>query len=298
MSAETRRFVAEAAQRLALAGVDSPWHDAEALLAFAMRAAPGVVHAATGCLDSDVRNAAWSLVERRATREPLQHITGTAGFRHLDLVVGPGVFVPRPETELLAGAAVDELRRLVGAGVDRPVAVDLCTGSGAVAAALASEVPQSRVTAVELAEQAHGYAVRNAAPFGVDVRLGDMAEAVNDLAGSVHVVTANPPYIPLDAFESVAAEARDYDPPQSLWAGRDGLKAIAVVARVAARLLVDGGLVLCEHADVQHESAPRTFAGAGSWVAIRDNPDLANRPRFVTARRAPRRPAAAGTISL
>lgn len=298
MSEETRRFVADAVQRLAIAGVDSPRHDADVLLAFAMGTAPGGVHLATGSLDSDVRDAAWLLVERRATREPLQHITGTAGFRHLDLVVGPGVFVPRPETELLAGAAVDELRRLVLGGVDRPVAVDLCTGSGAVAAALASEVPQSRVTAVELAEQAHRYAVRNAAPFGVDVRLGDMAEAVNDLAGSVHVVTANPPYIPLDAFESVAPEARDYDPPQALWAGRDGLEAIAVVARIAALLLVDGGLVLCEHADVQHESAPRMFAAAGAWAAIRDNPDLADRPRFVSARRVPRGPAAAGTISV
>jgi len=114
----------------------------------------------------------------------------------------------------------------------------------------------------------------------------------------VHVVTANPPYIPLDAYESVQAEVRVHDPAKALWAGEDGLDAIRVVAEVAARLLVDGGLLLCEHADLQHSSAPGVFAAMPVWRTVRDHADLAGRPRFVTARRVTRRLPAAGTIAL
>lgn len=288
MSDGTRAFVEQATRLLDRSGVASPRHDAAALLAFVLETSPSELHRGTEPLAAHVLAAASSLVERRASREPLQHLTGVAGFRYLDIRVGPGVFVPRPETELLAGAAVEELGRLVGAGVRHPVAVDLCTGSGAVAASLATEVPQARVSAVELSEEAHAFAVLNATSVGVDVRLGAMADAVDDLAGTVHVVTANPPYIPLGEFESVEPEARDHDPGQSLWAGQDGLEAIRVVAEVAARLLVDGGLVLCEHADVQHESAPQIFIRARTWSAVRDHPDLAGRPRFVSARRVAR----------
>jgi len=253
---------------------------------------------ATTPIGADAEAVYDSAVTRRSDRVPLQHITRSAGFRYLDLEVGPGVFVPRPETEVMAGAAVDELRRLVAAGNPSPVAVDLCSGSGAVAVALASEVPGCQVTAVEVSAAAHAYAVRNAAGHDVDVRLGDIADAVDDLAGRVDVVVANPPYIPLDAYESVAREAREFDPALALWSGPDGLDAIREVATVSARLLVDGGLVLCEHADVQGDSAPAVFAAGGVWSEVRDHPDLAGRPRFVTARRVARRTAAmgAGTI--
>jgi len=298
VSDDTEAFVDDAARQLAAAGVASPRHDAEALLAFVLGTTRRELHLGTGPLGSDVLGAASSLVDRRATREPLQHLTGVAGFRHLDLRVGPGVFVPRPETELLAGAAVDELTRLLAAGVAHPVVVDLCTGSGAVAASLATEVPQCRVTAVERSEPAYEYALQNAGPVGVDVRLGDMVDAVDDLAATVHVVTANPPYIPLGAYESVDPEARDHDPSESLWSGDDGLDAIRVVGSVAARLLVAGGLLLCEHADVQHTTAPAVFAGTPSWHAVRDHRDLAGRPRFVTARRVARPASTAGTIAL
>jgi release factor glutamine methyltransferase len=294
---DTGAFLDEATRRLEESGVSSPRHDAETLLAFAL----GTTRAALSRqadLDPRDRAAAAALVSRRAAREPLQHLTGVAGFRHLEIAVGPGVFVPRPETEILTGHAVEELSRLVADGVEHPVAVDLCTGSGAVAASLAAEVTQARVTAVEVAEPAYAYAMRNAVPHGVDVRLGDMAHAVDDLAGTVHLVTANPPYIPLGAFESVEPEVRDHDPAEALWSGQDGLDAIRVVAGVAARLLVDGGLLLCEHADVQHESAPAVFSALPVWRTVRDHRDLAGRPRFVTARRVPRRPPAAGTIAL
>lgn len=220
------------------------------------------------------------LIARRATREPLQHLTGTAAFRYLELEVGPGVFIPRPETELLAGWVIGAI-----AGMDDPVVVDLCTGSGAIAAAIATEVPGARVHAVELDDRAFGYAQRNLGGKGVDLRLGDVADAFGDLDGTVDVVVANPPYIPLEAWESVDIEARDHDPALALWSGTSGLDAIAVVEQTAYRLLQPGGLVGCEHADEQGDSAPAIFSTAGHWLDVRDNTDLADRPRFVTARR-------------
>jgi release factor glutamine methyltransferase len=282
--------MAAASDRLTAARVPSPRHDAEQLLAGVL----GVDRARLTSVDvltPDDARRYGELVQRRCGREPLQHILGRAAFRYFELDVGPGVFVPRPETELLAGTAVDELLRLTRAGVGSPHAVDLCTGSGAVALAMATEAPGSRVTAVEISHSAYGYARRNCRASGVDLRLGDIADAVDDLAGQVHVVTANPPYIPLGAFESVDPEAREFEPATALWSGADGLDMIRSVASVAARLLVDGGLVVCEHADLQGESAPAVFAAAGGWSEVRDHVDLAGRPRFLTARRrAGRRP--------
>ena len=143
--------------------------------------------------------------------------------------------------------------------------------------------------AVELDEGAHGWAVRNLSRSGVDLRQGDMADAFPDLDGAVDVVVSNPPYIPLDAYESVAPEARDHDPALALWSGEDGLDAMRMVERVAARLLRPDGSVGAEHADVQGEAAPGVFRRTGRWTDVRDHPDLAGRPRFVTARLAPDR---------
>jgi release factor glutamine methyltransferase len=297
VSRTVRDALALAAERLARAEVDSPRHDAEALLAWVLDRAPAALLTAAALNDAEIA-AFDTAVDRRARREPLQHIIGVAGFRYLDLHVGPGVFVPRPETEVMTGVAIAELRRLIAVGIAQPLAVDLCTGSGAVALAIATEVPTASVTAVELSPEAHAFAVRNAEDSGVDVRLGDMATAVDDLDGLVHVVTANPPYIPLTAYDSVAPEARNFDPPLALWSDSDGLGAIAVVASVAALQLVDGGLVVCEHADTQGEAARAVFARAGHWVQVRDHLDLAGRPRFVSARRAPRQLPRTGTIGL
>jgi release factor glutamine methyltransferase len=291
-----RDALSSAAGRLTAAGVESARTDAEVLLAWVLGTPRGGLHALTHLDDSDAA-AFWRAVGRRESREPLQHITGRAPFRYVDLEVGRGVFLPRPETELLAGAAIEELSALVAAGHAHPLAVDLCTGSGAVAVSMAKEVPASSVIAVELSCEAAAYAERNATGLAVEVRCGDMADAVDDLAGRVAVVTANPPYIPLSAYESVAVEAREYDPPVALWSGQDGLDAIRTVADVAARLLVDGGLVLCEHADVQGESAPALFAALPEWTAVRDMRDLSQRPRFVSARRVPRSSGEAGTIT-
>jgi release factor glutamine methyltransferase len=282
----------------AASGVESARHDSEALLAWVLGSSRDAALSAYSLDDRETQRFRQA-VDRRAGREPLQHITGWAAFRYLELEVGPGVFIPRPETEVMTGVAVDELRKLSRAGISDVLAVDLCSGSGAIALAMATEVPGTGVTAVELSEPAHAYAVRNASRLApsVDVRLGDVADAVSDLAGLAQVVTANPPYIPLDAFESVATEARDHDPAVALWSGGDGLDAMRVVADVAARLLVDGGLLLCEHADVQGESAPAIFADHGAWREVRDHRDLAARPRFVSARRVNRALPAPGTMS-
>ncbi|GGO77180.1 peptide chain release factor N(5)-glutamine methyltransferase [Nocardioides deserti] len=277
-----RTVLAEATARLREAGVASPEHDAAELLAHVLGTTRGRL-VLVDEVDPPALEEYAVLVARRAGREPLQHLTGSAWFRHVELAVGPGVFVPRPETELLAGWAVERATELVDAG-GAPVVVDLCTGSGAIAKAVADEVPQAVVHAVELDEAAHRWAVRNLAGTGVDLRQGDLATAFDDLAGSVDVVTCNPPYIPLDAWESVAPEARDHDPHLALFSGDDGLDAMRVLERRAALLLRPGGVVGAEHADVQGESAPAVFAATGRWTEVRDHPDLAGRARFVTAR--------------
>lgn len=224
------------------------------------------------------------LVARRARRIPLQHLTGRAFFRHVEVEVGPGVFVPRPETEVMAGWAIDQLRPAVAAG-EQPLVVELCAGSGAVSKALVDELPGLRVHAVELSEDAAAWATCNLGGTGVELHVEDMATALPQLDATVDLVLANPPYIPLEAYESVPPEVRDFDPAIALFSGDDGLEAMRVVARVAARLLHAGGLVCVEHADVQHESAPAVFTAAGSYAWVRDHLDLAGRSRFVTATR-------------
>ena len=279
-----REALAAATARLTAAGVDSPAYDAQVLLAHVL----GVERSRLALVDDvppPVAERYDALVARRAGREPLQHLTGVAHFRHVDLLVGPGVFVPRPETEVLAGWAIDAARSAVESGsTDGPVVVDLGTGSGAIARAFADEVPAARVHAVELDESAHGWAARNLAGTGVDLRQGDLGDAFDDLAGAVDVVVSNPPYIPHEAWESVAVEVRDHDPQLALYSTGDGLDTIRVVEHRAALLLRPGGVVGVEHADAQGETAPAVFSGTGRWEQVRDHADLAGRPRFVTAR--------------
>jgi release factor glutamine methyltransferase len=263
-----------ATARLAAAGVPSPRRDAEELAAHSVGTDRRELWR-VAAVGADF----WPYVERRAGREPLQHITGRAYFRHLTLAVGRGVFVPRPETELVAGAAIDEARR-----VRDPVVVDLCTGSGAIALAVADEVPAARVHAVEVSPDAHRWARRNCAGTKVELRLGDAADAFPELDGTVDVVVSNPPYIPLGSVP-LEPEVTDHDPPVALWSGEDGLDTVRVVVRSAARLLKDGGLLVVEHADAQGEAVPDVVAGAGGWRDIADHADLAGRSRYTTARR-------------
>ena len=284
MSQPVRPLLARAVAELREAGIESPGQDARVLLSLVCDIEPARLPLLDEVSDEQAE-VFESLVIKRAVRMPLQHLTGRTWFRHVELAVGPGVFVPRPETEVMTGWAVDQLRPLVFA-MQRPLVVELCAGSGAIAKALVDELPRLRVHAVELSEDAAAWAARNLAGTGVDLHVGDMAQALPELNGTVDLVIANPPYIPLDAYESVAPEARDHDPTLALFSGDDGLDAIRVLVKVASRLLKPAGLLCFEHADVQGESAPAVVAAHGTFTAVRDHPDLTGRPRFTTAVRA------------
>lgn len=268
----------DAERRLAEAGVPTARADAEVLAGHLLGCSRGEVAAAALSGAQEPEGFA-DLVAERARRVPLQHLTGRAAFRHVELHVGPGVFVPRPETESVAGAAIAAARRVVG---HAPVLVDLCTGSGAIAAAVRDEVPKAQVHAVELDPLAHAWAERNLP--GVDLRLGDAAAAFADLDGTVDVVVSNPPYIP-DAMEPQDPEVRDHDPEIALYGrGGDGLEVPRAVVRTAARLLRAGGVLVVEHADTQQEALIRHLQ-RGPWAGVQGHRDLAGRPRYVTAER-------------
>ncbi|MEV5593224.1 peptide chain release factor N(5)-glutamine methyltransferase [Streptomyces sp. NPDC052496] len=272
--------VAQATQRLADAGVPSPRFDAEELAAHVHGVKRGELHRVP---DADFDARYWEAIARREAREPLQHITGRAFFRYLELHVGPGVFVPRPETESVVGWAIDAVRAM---DVVEPLIVDLCTGSGAIALALAQEVPRSRVHAVELSDEAMQWARKNVEGSRVVLQQGDALTALPELDGQVDLVISNPPYIPLTEWEYVAPEARDHDPELALFSGQDGLDTIRGIERTAHRLLRPGGVVVIEHADTQGGQVPWIFTEERGWADAADHPDLNNRPRFATARRA------------
>jgi len=216
---------------------------------------------------------------RREKREPLQHITGTAAFRSLELSVGLGVFVPRPETEQVVQYAIDYLRQLPTPGV----AIDLGTGSGAIAIAVAKEVPRAKVFAVELSEAAHAYAAKNIVANGVSVelRLGAMQEVVSDLIGLLDVVISNPPYIP-NAAIPIDPEVRNYDPELALYGGEDGLDVIRDISGIAAALLRPGGLLVLEHADGQSDDIRELLLTDG-WLNVSAFQDATMRYRTITA---------------
>lgn len=299
---DVSRLVREAAARLGRAGIDTPRVDVELLLAH-VAGVPRerVVSAAvlgrpvSSLLPvRDVREVLAELarlLDARAERVPLQHLVGTAPFRHLDLVVGPGVFVPRPETEQVAQVAIDEALGVVARGSEAPVVVDLCTGSGAIALALATEVPGARVHAVELDRDAHAWAERNVTrtreASGAVVHLvrGDARTALAELDGSCDVVVSNPPYVPPDAVPR-DPEVALHDPQVALYGlGEDGLEVPRGVTRAAARLLAPGGLYVMEHAEVQARSARDMVAAVGGFEDVRTVDDLTGRPRMVVARR-------------
>ncbi len=273
----------EATDVLAAAGVPSPRADAEVLAGHLLGLRRGEVVAAA--LRGDAAPAGLpELVGRRAQRVPLQHLTGRAGFRGLELEVGPGVFVPRPETEVTAGLAITAALAVAAAG-RAPVVVDLCTGAGAIALAVAIEVPTAVVHAVELSPAAHAYAQRNLAGSGVALHLDDAATALPHLDGAVDVAVGNPPYVPPGAVPR-EVEVREHDPPEALYGGGpDGLDTPRAVVATAARLLHPGGAVVLEHAEVQQDQLLALLSGP-AWQTAEGHRDLAGRPRCVTARRA------------
>lgn len=276
--------VARATLRLAESGVPSPRTDAEELAAFVHGVRRGELH---GVADADFDARYWECVARRAAREPLQHITGRAYFRYLELQVGPGVFVPRPETEIMVGWAIDTLRAM---DVADPLVADVGTGSGAIAISIAQEVPRSRVHAVELDGEALSWAERNIDASGradrVTAHQADMRSALADFEGRMDLVISNPPYVPTAEAAAIPPEVANHDPDAALWAGDDGLDAIRELEAVGRRLLRPGGAMAIEHGDGQGIDIPRLFPEEQGWRDVRNRKDLAHRDRFVVMRRA------------
>ncbi len=276
--------VRDTAARFASAGIPDPLVDAELLLAHVLSTSRGGVQAAAirGDRLADTAAAALApLVDRRCAREPLQHLTGLAPFRSMELAVGPGVFVPRPETEMVAQLAIDALGASASAS---PVAVDLGTGSAAIALALATEVPHARVFAAENSVEAFIWAKENVARIGaenVTLAFVDLADAFPELDGTVSVVASNPPYVPDDAIPR-DPEVRRYDPPAALYGGPDGLDAVRVLSRVGLRLAHPGGTIVIEHGEWQG-AAIRDILTADGWRAAATHPDLTTRDRATTA---------------
>jgi release factor glutamine methyltransferase len=274
-------LLATATVDLAAAGVGSPRTDAEWLAAHVLGVSRGrlmLIDAISG----RERRRFTDLVAQRARRIPLQHLLGTAAFRHLELAVGDGVFVPRPETELLAGWGIEHTAP--GATV-----VDLCSGSGAIALSVADEAAPGRVIAVERSPAALVWLRRNAAaaagPAGpVEVVEGDVTDpALLTGRSGVDVVLCNPPYVP--AGTAVPAEVSEHDPAEAVFGGADGLAVIRPVIALAARLLRSGGLVGIEHDDGHAGAVPDLLRADGRFTDVAGHDDLTGRPRYATARR-------------
>ncbi|MFH5231581.1 peptide chain release factor N(5)-glutamine methyltransferase [Antrihabitans spumae] len=282
-----RTAIREATEQLAAAGVHSARNDAEVLAAHLMG-----VERTRLCLvplvESAVLQAYRKMVDQRAKRIPLQYITGTSPMGEIDLEVGPGVFVPRPETELLLAWA---LAFLESCHRHPPVVLDLCTGSGALALALAHARPDAVVHAIELDPRALTWAQRNATLRADDgdteitLHNDDVTrpDLLTELDGTVDLIVANPPYVPVGA--QLEPEVIEHDPHIALFAGPDGLDVIEPMVANVARWLRVGGGVAIEHDDSNGAAVAQLLAADGSFADIVEHPDLAGRPRFVVARR-------------
>ncbi|MCW2714359.1 MAG: prmC 2 [Frankiales bacterium] len=285
-----RTALSAATERLAAAGVASPEHDARALAVHVLGFAKPSDLLMVDDVEPDQLAAFDDLVAQRAARVPLQHLTGSVGFRYIELEVGPGVFVPRPETESVVQWAVDAVK---AEGWTAPLCVDLCTGSGTMAFALANEVPGAVVHAVERDEGALAWTRRNAenrvraGDPEVELHLGSVEGCLPELDGQVDLVVSNPPYVATTEAHIPDPEVLDHDPGIALWAGEDGLDVVRLVEQAARRLLKPGGLVVVEHSDRQGRSAPALFEAAGGWTQVQDHRDAADRDRYVTARWSP-----------
>lgn len=272
-----RRAIDEAAGTLATAGIGSARVDAELLAAHTARVDRGMLrfHEPDDAFYVDYQ----ALVVARTRRIPLQHLTASAAFGPVTLEVGPGVFIPRPETEsLLEWGLAQSLSSM-------PVIVDLCTGSGALAIALAVARPQARVIGVEDSPEALAYARRNCAGRDVELIAADVTDPMllAECGGTVDLVVANPPYL-LDGA-TLEPEVADHEPAHALFGGPDGMRVIGPIVTLAARLLRSGGVVGVEHDDDTAAATVALFESSGAFVDVTSRRDLAGRPRFVTAMR-------------
>ena len=289
MTHDVKATISKAISLLTEAKVSSPQVDAELLLSHVVGVERSQLITINQISEEQLSDFE-DLVARRANRVPLQHLTGIAYFRHLELAVGPGVFVPRPETELLVDAAIAHLKK---SPAPRN-AVDLCSGSGAIALSIALEVPGTIVLAVELSDDAVKWLAHNIVDHAAQLEAvgshvyihhgnaGDRA-LLADMVGEIDAVLTNPPYIPSDMIPR-DPEARDHDPAIALFSGQDGLDVAREVVVVAADLLKPGGFFGMEHADVQGESVPALLNDmSGTWIDVKDNLDYNKLPRFTTA---------------
>lgn len=270
-----RHVIDAATETLALAGVGSPRVDAELLAAHVA----GTERGRLALVEPDAEFVAEfeRLVARRAERIPLQHLTGTAAFGPVTVQVGPGVFIPRPETESLLEWALSQPLS------QRPLIVDLCTGSAALALALWRHRPAARVIAVDDSDEALAYARRNVRDTSVELLRADVTTAglLAELDGTVDLLVANPPYIPDGA--DLEPEVAQHDPPHALFGGDDGMVVVDRIVDLAARLLRPGGFCAVEHDDTTSERTVEAFSRAGKFVEVTARHDLSGRPRFVTA---------------
>ena len=265
---------------LAKAGIESAEVDAQLLAAHVLGISKGELQAKL-FLDPEISQVEEieALFQKRSERIPLQHLTGVAYFRNLTLEVGPGVFIPRPETEGVVDLALQALP-------EGGVAVDLCTGSGAIAISIATERPSSKVYAWELNPESESYLRKNIRG-NVQLIMGDIAdehELWHELAGTVDVVISNPPYIPTWAVPK-DLEVQLHDPAMALYGGEDGMDIIRVVSKRAMQLLKPGGYLVVEHADTQGQLVADLFQTDG-WENIQVHQDLTNRDRSVSATKA------------
>ena len=285
-SAPLADVLSEASAQLERAGVPSPRVDAELLVGFVLGMSRGQLQAQAVIgleLTAKQLSDTDAAISRRAAREPLQHITGLAPFRSMELSIGPGAFVPRPETEQVAQFAIDALRAVAS---PEPIGVDLGTGSGAIALAMATEVPHAQIFGVENSPEAFTWARANQRKTGASnarMVFTDLGHALPNLDGTVDVVISNPPYIPLGAIPR-DPEVRLFDPEHALYGGEDGLDVVHSVSQTALRLLHPGGTLVMEHGELQGAAIAELLRGDG-WSAVATHRDLLGRDRATTALR-------------